>query len=537
MPVVPAASRTESVILAAAQELGGKNRTIAELERANVMQQDTIDRLEHILTERDEKIAQLQRTIDKQQRMLDGQRCKITKIAKRASRQEHKLQLVNTLSAPDGAESSDDNPLESNDVLTDSIAWGDDDYPNATVHTDTALHSVATGGASQHGESSRGSSPGGASLGGSSPGGASSRGTSSRGSTSCSPSSRSTSPYGASSHIASMGADSPNTVVGSSNAARTDPGPSTRAPADGSAKLSPAFKRPRCDQVASEPSAILGGDSSEVVTGRQLLALARPFIIIDVGVLADMYNLATSRQLIPEGIKPWRVVRQLAKLEGLARWPTRTTKNDLPELAGLTLLRCDDIDSETPRQTPLQQLGLVGQPRAVVLGPRLCYVLAKLCALRLAQMSGPVLDRIFKRTTSKSLTELMVATRRGVGRMKLVDISDMVREWVQSLCNHITQGRGAQGLLELATQCRNYYTNECPVDENGDRTDPTGEVAVWVLEKSATCRLLLGVDNALDADDFKALCKGLFAIADNSVDQHTAERLRQIANCFQIRSE
>ncbi|KAJ2070171.1 hypothetical protein GGH13_004214, partial [Coemansia sp. S155-1] len=124
-----------------------------------------------------------------------------------------------------------------------------------------------------------------------------------------------------------------------------------------------------------------------------------------------------------------------------------------------------------------------------------------------------ILNTVFEVITGKPLEKITVAIRNGVGRMKLVDISDMVREWVQSLCNHVTQGRGVEGLLKLVMQCRNYYTSECPVDENSDRTDPTGEVAKRVLDNSADCRLLLGVDNALNAHNFKALCKGLFATA------------------------
>ncbi|KAJ2256332.1 hypothetical protein GGI13_001230 [Coemansia sp. RSA 455] len=186
---------------------------------------------------------------------------------------------------------------------------------------------------------------------------------------------------------------------------------------------------------------------------------------------------------------------------------------DLPGLAGFTLFYRSDIDLQTLRSDILGRLGLAVDSGAVVLGPVLCYVLVTLVALQQERMTGAILNTVFRTITGKPLGKITVATRNGVGWMKLVDISDMVREWVQSLCNHITQGRGVEGLLELVMQCRNYYTSECPVDENSDRTDPTGEVAKRVLDNSSDCRLLLGLNDALNTDNFKALCKGLFATA------------------------
>ncbi|KAJ2881879.1 hypothetical protein H4R27_003805 [Coemansia aciculifera] len=309
--------------------------------------------------------------------------------------------------------------------------------------------------------------------------------------------------------------------AGSSSTARTTATHSVAAPADEIGESAQLAKRRRVNHQVRD-------GSDQDITSEHLLVLAHPFTLIDIDVLADIFKLVTRRRLIPEDVESGRFARELARLEGLTRWPPRLTKNDLPELATLNLLRCGDMDSEAPRQTPLQRLGLAEGQGAVVLGPVLCYALVALCGIRLEQMSGPVLEKIFKRWTGKSLSELTVATRYRVGQMSETDVSNLVRDWVQGLCTYITRDGGVKRSLTSATQCNRYYMSQCPMDANGARSDPTGNIAKEVLDGSSDCRLFLGLSE--DIYDLEALCKRFFATADGSVEQHTAACLRQIAD-------
>ncbi|KAJ2064992.1 hypothetical protein GGI17_000593 [Coemansia sp. S146] len=280
-----------------------------------------------------------------------------------------------------------------------------------------------------------------------------------------------------------------------------------------------AAKRRRLNQQVRD---VLG----EEVTRQCLLEVARPFTIIDVGVLARIYELVIRRPLIPAGVDLGKLAQKLARLEGLRRWPPRRAKADPPELATMYLLRFSDMDHDTPRQTQLHQLGLSEGQGAVVLGPRLCYVLVSMGGIRLKHMSGAILDRMFRSITKKSLGELTVVTKDFVGRMTADKLCRLVKAWVRKLRKFIVEGR-IERLQEAMAQCNDRYRGQCPMGANGAHSDPTGEVAKRVLKQSSDCRLLLGLD---DAQKLIALCKRFFATVGDDVDQRTAAHLRQIAD-------
>ncbi|KAJ2752334.1 hypothetical protein GGI19_003897 [Coemansia pectinata] len=280
-----------------------------------------------------------------------------------------------------------------------------------------------------------------------------------------------------------------------------------------------AAKRRRLNQQVRD---VLG----EEVTRQRLLEVACPFTIIDVGVLARIYELVIRRPLIPAGVDLGKLAQKLARLEGLTRWPPRRAKADPPELATMYLLRFSDMDHDTPRQTQLHRLGLAEVQGAVVLGPRLCYVLVSMGGIRLKHMSGAILDRMFRSITKKRLGELTVVTKDFVGRMTADKLCRLVKAWVRKLRKFIVEGR-IERLQEAMAQCNDRYKGQCPMGANGAHSDPTGEVAKRVLKQSSDCRLLLGLD---DAQKLIALCKRFFATVGDDVDQRTAAHLRQIAD-------
>ncbi|KAJ2744341.1 hypothetical protein GGI19_006607, partial [Coemansia pectinata] len=191
------------------------------------------------------------------------------------------------------------------------------------------------------------------------------------------------------------------------------------------------------------------------------LEYMHPFVLIGHDVLAAISKHAIRRPLIPAGVDPQEFRPSLAGLEPFTFSMPQRMRAGLSGLAGLHLLRRSDVDLATLRTNGLQQLGVAERPGAVVLGPRLCYVLVTLCGIPLAKMSGLVLNKVFETITAKSLGELMVATRHGVGRMTEADICNLVRDWVQNLCTYITRDGGVESSLEAATLCNDYYTAEC----------------------------------------------------------------------------
>ncbi|KAJ2057413.1 hypothetical protein GGI17_005666 [Coemansia sp. S146] len=320
-----------------------------------------------------------------------------------------------------------------------------------------------------------------------------------------------------------------NDAVPGDDVARTDTAPSvtpprTSAPANEIAESAQVSKRRRVNQQVRD-------GSEQIITSEGLFEVVGPTAFTDIDVLADIYEVVTDRPLIPDNVEPQEFTRRLAGLKGFAPWAPRFTEAGSTELASLNLLRRSDSELKALRPIVLRQLGLEGQPGAVVLGPRLCYVLVSLGGLRLDNMTGPVLEKVFRTITQKSLRSLTVVTKDGVGPMMEIDIGILVNAWVRKLSIYITRSGGVQRSLRLAARCNDYYKTEC--NERGGSSN--GLVAESMLKEDGyDSNLFLGND---DADDLEDLYTGFFAIVDGSVDQHIAERLRQIANSLQNRSE
>ncbi|KAJ2740275.1 hypothetical protein GGI19_007158, partial [Coemansia pectinata] len=99
------------------------------------------------------------------------------------------------------------------------------------------------------------------------------------------------------------------------------------------------------------------------------------------------------------------------------------------------------------------------------------------------------------------------------------ELWNLAKTWARKLIEFIVGEDGTRRLQEAVTQCNRYYMSQCPMDANGARSDPTGNIAKEVLDGSSDCRLFLGLNE--DFYDLEALCKRFFAIGDGSVEQHT----------------
>ncbi|KAJ2096811.1 hypothetical protein GGI09_004167, partial [Coemansia sp. S100] len=543
--------------------LADQECTIHRLEQASVEQRGTVNNLRHTIDEKDLIIEEQRRTNAEQRRFLDDlrrannnkERANIKQMRTIGNLQRTMIevsgrlsgdaQLATTVAVQGGVATDDsatdndardsDSALDYDDVLTDSIAGDDDDYAHATVHTDAVPHGAAMGGASPGGTSSRGSSPSGASSRGTSPGGALPRGsspggTSSRGSSpggiflhSAYPagaSSRSTSLGGSSSRGTSLGGASPGGAAPCNDAARAISGLRARAPAD-EIPLSPrAFKRPRPNQRVCD-------GAGQVVTTEDLLGVFGTIAFVDISTVADIYELAVNRPLIPTGVEPQRFAQELAGLEGFSHWKPRFALTGSASLNGLSLLRRDNRELELLRPRVLQQLGLAQDSGAVVLGPCLCYTLVSLGGLPQKNMTGAVLEKIFMTVTTKSLSSLRVVTKNGTRRMGIDELGNYVKGWVYRLCTFIDNGGSIEMLLESAKNCNAYYSRVSHKMYGSD-SDPTGEVAASVLTKNKhRSRLCLGLT---DAHGLGALYTRFLANASGIVGERQAELLRQTAD-------
>ncbi|KAJ2879361.1 hypothetical protein H4R27_005355 [Coemansia aciculifera] len=290
------------------------------------------------------------------------------------------------------------------------------------------------------------------------------------------------------------------------------------------------------DDAASRADDALADEISESLHAakrrrldQQVLEYMHPFVLIGHSVLAEIVRHLTGHQLVPASGEPWRIAQELAGLEPFTFSTPQRTRACSSELAGLYLLRRSDVDIKTLGSDTMQQLGLAEDSGAVVLGPRLCYVLVTLCGIRVPQMSGANLDKIFREIVGKSLRSLLIVTESGAKHVSPDKLCILAKVWVRKLRKFIVEDGGVERLQEAATRCNNYYMSKCPTGPDGARSDLKGDIAKMVLsDDSNDSSIFLGLND--DAYDLKALSTRLFAIEGSDVDQRQAERLRQIAN-------
>ncbi|KAJ2464390.1 hypothetical protein GGI03_003253 [Coemansia sp. RSA 2337] len=254
---------------------------------------------------------------------------------------------------------------------------------------------------------------------------------------------------------------------------------------------------------------------SEGATVERLLVAIEPSVIFDLAFASAMYHRAHGCPLVPPGVKPRAFVTELVKLDGLEHW----AKNSAA-LAGLNVLRRRDLDAETLRLDVLQQLGLAEDLRAVVLGPRLCCVLVKICGMSIDQMTGPVISSAFFEVTGLHLHSLNVVTEEGVRQMTAKSICRALKKWI---CNHsklLAKNSGMEKSLAEAVECNSFYEGKC----SGGDSD--GLVAKRMLKSNKYhSQAFLGIQEA----NLRELYKRLADIASKDTGTHAKECLEQLS--------
>ncbi|KAJ2755818.1 hypothetical protein GGI19_001323, partial [Coemansia pectinata] len=228
--------------------------------------------------------------------------------------------------------------------------------------------------------------------------------------------------------------------------------------------------------------------------------------------------------LMARGVKPNHFANKLAKMGEFEHWLPRLTTTDSTGLACMNILRRCDAEFPELCLDVLRQLGLAKDRDAVVLGPRLCHALVSMCGIRVDLMTGPIIDSMFWTITKRHLQTLYIATQQGIQQMTANSICQMVKLWVERLCQFIATNNGMKGSLIAARECNDYYKEQCGDDSHGD---PGGLLAKEILKGNILLsQLFLGVEEA----NFKTLYKRLVYVADKHTSPHIKNCLQQLSN-------
>ncbi|KAJ2749043.1 hypothetical protein GGI19_005857 [Coemansia pectinata] len=235
--------------------------------------------------------------------------------------------------------------------------------------------------------------------------------------------------------------------------------------------------------------------SGEEITPARMSALLGPFCFMILHMVPTVYRQIFGCQPIPGGVKPQEFNRALTKMEGFTFCPLNIPGPTPNRPTFMNFLQRDGDELGNMRKNLLRRLALTGGANAVVAGPLLSYYLVTLACMRVDQMTGTILDRIFRRITGRALGSLTVVTENRIGRMTAIEMCEMAKTWVTNLCLFIAKGSRMQDSLDLATACYEAYVKRYrATGSTSVHIDIDGRVAREMLENNEDhSRMFLGI--------------------------------------------
>ncbi|KAJ2060363.1 hypothetical protein GGH13_006796 [Coemansia sp. S155-1] len=268
--------------------------------------------------------------------------------------------------------------------------------------------------------------------------------------------------------------------------------------------------------------------SGNEITPARMSKLLGPFCFMILHMVPTAYRQIFGCQPIPSGLKPQDFNRMLTKMEGFQFWSLSIAGTNFGRPIYMNFLQRDGVELGNIRKNMLRRLALTEGANAVVLGPLLSYFLITLACMRVDQMTGPILDRMFTRITGRALGTLRVVTENGIRRMTAIQICEMAKTWVTDLCLFIARGSRMQESQDLATKCYEAYVRRYrATGSNSVQIDTDGAIAREMLANNEDySRMFLGIR----ATELIKLYMCLVCMINGEVDSSTKTYLKEVSH-------
>ncbi|KAJ2094543.1 hypothetical protein GGI09_005346, partial [Coemansia sp. S100] len=268
--------------------------------------------------------------------------------------------------------------------------------------------------------------------------------------------------------------------------------------------------------------------SGEQVTSERLLVVLGEAPYVSLGYVLDAYRHIYGCALMPRTTSSQYRIATLARVVALEHWAPRLEGEVFEDIAGLDILCRRDKELGALRQNYREQLGLAEDPNAAVLGPRLCFVIVRMCQIPVDLLRGPMLSSMFLEVTGLDLHSLNVVTRNGVQPMEPSDLCEMVKTWINKLGRLLTKHNGMEQSLVEVRECNSFYEGQC------SSSDTEGLVAKRMLMSNRFQSLLfLGLQEA----KVEAVIKRLIYVSSKRISSRTKECLEQLSTSLQIQPD
>ncbi|KAJ1923779.1 hypothetical protein H4S04_005686 [Coemansia sp. S16] len=267
--------------------------------------------------------------------------------------------------------------------------------------------------------------------------------------------------------------------------------------------------------------------SGEQVTSERLLVVLGEAPYASLRYVQEAYRYIYGSALMPRTTSSQERIATLARVVAIEHWAPHLEGEVFEDIAGRNILCRRDLELGALRQNYREQLGLANDPNAAVLGPRLCYVLVRMCSMSVDLLTGPMLRSMFLGATGLDLHSLIVATEKGVQRMEANSVCQMVESWVGNIIKFIADDdNGLEDALSMATDCNALYVTRC---NNGSSSNTS--VAVDMLQNNELySTLFLGNGEA----KWEALCRFLVCFASKRISPRTKKCLYQLSTSLQV---
>ncbi|KAJ2352277.1 hypothetical protein GGH92_001351 [Coemansia sp. RSA 2673] len=280
--------------------------------------------------------------------------------------------------------------------------------------------------------------------------------------------------------------------------------------------------------IIYDASGMICDVSGERVTSERLLVVLGEAPFVGLGYVQDVYRYIYGCELMPCTALPRKRIAMLASVVALEHWAPQLDEEDPAAVANLNILHRRDLEIGALRQSFLEELGLAEDQNAVVLGPRLCFVVVRMCQIPADLLTGPMLSSMFLEVTGLDLHSLNVVMRHGVQPMEPSDFCEMVKTWINKLGRLLTKHNGMEQSLVEVRECNSFYEGQC------SSGDTEGLVAKRMLMSNRFQSLLfLGLQEA----KVEAVIKRLIYVSSKRISSRTKECLEQLSTSLQIQPD
>ncbi|KAJ2256985.1 hypothetical protein GGI13_001029 [Coemansia sp. RSA 455] len=307
-----------------------------------------------------------------------------------------------------------------------------------------------------------------------------------------------------------------------------------RAPCNNAPESSLLVKRRRVDRrdgdcgTAADPSGMFRDVSGRRVTSERLLVVFGASPYISLGYVQEAYSHIYGCELMPRTIPSQERIATLARVVTLDHWAPQLEGEVFEDIAGRNILCRRDLERTELRQNYREQLGLANDPNAAVLGPRLCYIIVKMCSMSVDLLTGPMLRSMFMDVVGLHLQSISIVTEKRVQRMGANSICHMVESWVGNFCKFIAEDFSIDDARSAATQCNAAYATRC-----GSASDSTDVASDMLRRNEDDSRLFLGNQAA----DLEEPSKRLFFVASGNTSTLGKDGLEQLAMPLRVQND